>query len=100
MAGVEGRADLAAHLRRRDKRLAVEMATALGKILIFELDSVRPGALELADRAHDVKSVAVTGIAVNDQMRADAVADQRQRLDDLGHADESHVRPPQPRIGD
>ena len=61
-------ADLAAHLGRRDQRLAVEMAAALGKVLVLELDRVGAGALELAHGALDVERVAVAGVGVDDQM--------------------------------
>ena len=63
-------ADLAAHLGRRDQRLAVEMPAALGKVLVLELDRVGAGALELADGAHDVERVAVAGVGIDDQMRS------------------------------
>ena len=49
---VDRGADLAAHLVRRDQRLAVEVAAALGKVLVLELDRGGAGALELAHRAH------------------------------------------------
>ena len=68
--GIDRGADLAAHLLRRDQRLAVEMAAALGKILVLELDRVGAGALELADRAHDIERVAVAGVGIDDQMRS------------------------------
>ena len=76
------------------------MAAALGKILVLELDRVGAGALELADRAHDIERVAVAGVGIDDQVRVDAVADQRQRLGDLGHADEADVGPAEPGVGD
>ena len=85
---------------RRDQRLAVEMAAALGKILVLELDRVGAGALELAHRAHHVERVAVAGVGIDDQMRADAVADQRQRLGHLGHGDEADVGPAELGVGD
>ena len=80
------------HLVGRDQRLAVEMAAALGEILVLELDRGRARALERAHRAHDIERVAVAGIGIDDQVRADAIADQRDRLGDLAHADEADVR--------
>ena len=99
-ARIDRGADLAAHLLRRDQRLAVEMAAALGEVLVLELDRGGAGALELADGAMDVQRVAVAGVGVDDQVRGHAVADQRQRLGHLGHGDEPDVRPAEPRVGD
>src|SRR5262245_4580304 len=100
MSGIESSVDLAAHLLRRDQRLAVEMAATLGEILVLELDSVGAGALERAHCAHDVDRVAVAGVGVDDQMRGYALADERQRLRDLRHRDEADVRAAEPSIGD
>ena len=46
MARVNRGPDLAGHLLRRNQRLAVEMAAALGEILVLELDGIGAGALE------------------------------------------------------
>ena len=97
---VDRGADFAAHLVRRDQRLAVEVAAALGKILVLELDRVGAGALELADRAHHIERVAVAGVGIDDQVRADPVANERQRIDHLGHGDEADVGAAEPGVGD
>src|SRR6478752_6970860 len=49
------------------------MIAALGKILVLELDRVRPGALENAHRALDIERVAVSSIGVDDERNADPV---------------------------
>ena len=77
-------------------RLVVEMAAALGKVLVLELDRVRPGPLEQAHGAFDIECVAVPGVGIDDQMDADAVADQRDRLHDLVQADEADVGAAEP----
>ena len=99
-ARIDRRLDLADHFLRRDQRLVVEMAAALGEVLVLELDGVGAGALEQTHGALDIERIAVAGVGVDDEMRADAVADQRQRLDHLAHADEADVGPAEPRVGD
>jgi len=76
------------------------MPAPLGEILILELDRVGAGLLKAAHRAHDIERVAIAGVGVDDQVRIDAVADQRQRIGDLAHADEADIRPPEPGVGD
>ena len=49
-ARIDGRLDLAEHLRGRDQPLAVEVAAALRELLVFELRGGRPGPLERAAR--------------------------------------------------
>ena len=62
--------------------------------------ALAPGALEAADRAHHVERVAVAGVGIDDEMGVDAVADQRERVGNLAHADEADIRPAEPGIGD
>ena len=50
-AGVGGGLHLGDHLRLRDRLLAVEMAAALRKHLVFDLDGVGAGALQQLDGA-------------------------------------------------
>ena len=99
-ARIDRRLDLADHVLRRNQRLVVEMAAALGKILVLDLDGVGAGALQQPHGALDIERIAVAGVGIDDEMRADAVADQRDRLDHLVHADEADVGPAEPRIGD
>ena len=86
--------------RRRNQRLVVEMAAALGKVLVLDLDRVGAGAFEQPHGALDIERVTVAGVGVDDEMGGDAVADQRDGIGDFAHADEADVRPPEPRIGD
>ena len=88
------------HLRRRNQRLVVEMAAALGKVLVLELDGIGAGALEQAHGALDIERVAVAGIGIDHEMRRHAVADQADGLDHLAHADQPDVGAAEPRIGD
>ena len=97
---VDRRLDLAHHLRRRNQHLVVEMAAALGEILVLELDGVGAGALEQAHRALDIERVAVAGVGIDHEMRRHAVADQADGLDHLAHADQPDIGAAQPRIGD
>ena len=99
-ARIDRRLDLAGHLRRCNKRLVVEMAAALGKVLVLDLDGVGAGAFEEPHRSLDIERIAVAGVGVDDEMARDAVADQRDGIGHFGHADEADVRPAEPRIGD
>jgi hypothetical protein len=99
-ASIDRRLDLAGHFRRGDQHLVVEMAAAFREILILELDCIGAGAFEQPHRALDIERIAVAGVGVDNEMRIDAVADQRHRLRDFGQTDEADVRAPEPRIGD
>ena len=95
MAGIERGLDLADHFARRDQPLVVEMAAALGEVLIFDLDRVGAGALEHPHGALDVERIAVAGVGIDDQRHPNPVADQRStRLHDFVHADEADVGRP------
>ena len=76
------------------------MPAALGKILVLDLDRVGARALEQAHGALDIERIAVAGVGVDHEMRAHAVADQRDGLDHLVHADQADVGAAEPRIGD
>ena len=76
------------------------MSAALGKILILKLDRIGAGALEKPHRALDIERIAVAGVGVDDEMRADPIADQRDGLHHFAHADEADIGPPQPRMRD
>src|SRR5262245_42332560 len=97
---IERRLDLASHLDRRDEDLAVEVAAALRKCLVLELNGARPRAFEQAHGAPDVERVAIAGVGVNDQIGVDAIADHGDNLDNLAHAHETDVRSAEPRIRD
>jgi hypothetical protein len=75
------------------------MAATFGEVLILNLDGTGAGAFQKAHGALDVERVAVAGVGVDDEMSADPVADERDRLHDFVHADEADVGPPEPRIG-
>ena len=96
---IESGLDLANHFLRRDQRLVVEMPASLGKCLIFELNRVRPRALEQADRAADVQRVAVAGISIDDERGADTIADHGGGVDDFAHGDETDIGASETGIG-
>ena len=100
VARVERRLDLADHFGGRDQHFVVEMAAALRKILVLDLDRVGAGALEQADGALDIEGIAVAGVGIDDQMCAHAVADQRDGFHHLAHAHQADVGPAEPGIGD
>ena len=75
------------------------MAAAFGEILILDLDGVGAGAFQKAHGALHIERIAIAGIGIDDQMSVDAVTDQRHRLHHFAHADETDIRPSEPRIG-
>ena len=76
------------------------MPTAFGKALILDLDRMRARLLQKPQRTLDIDRIAVTGIGIDDKTGIDAIADQRNGIDDFGTADQPDVRPVQPRVGD
>ena len=72
------------------------MAAAFGKVLILDLNGVGAGALEEPHRALDIERVTVAGVGIDDEIDADAVADQRHRVHDLVHADEADIGTTEP----
>ena len=76
------------------------MTAALGKVLILDLDRVGAGALQKAHGALHIERIAVAGVGVDNEMCADAVADQRDGLHHLAHPDQADIGTAEPRIGD
>ena len=72
--------------------LAVQVAAALGKILVFQLDHGGARALEGAHRALHVQRVAVAGVAVDDHRQRHAVGDARQHVGGFAGGGQAHVR--------
>ena len=64
---MDGGADFGDPVFARDQFLVVEMAAALGRNLIFDMDSGDARALVILDGADDVEFVAVTGVGIGDQ---------------------------------
>ena len=100
MTRIDRRADLAAHLLRRDQSFSIEMAATFRKVLVFDLYAMGAHPLEATNRARHVECVAVAGVGVDDEMGVDPIADQRERIGNLAHADQTDIRPAEPGIGD
>ncbi|MNV56391.1 hypothetical protein D3C71_1486710 [compost metagenome] len=98
--GVDGGAQLAAHLGGGDHGLAVEVAAALGKGLVFQLDHGRARPLEAAHGALRVQRIAKAGIGIDDDGRGHPFGNAGQRVFDLGVRGQADVRAAQARIGD
>ena len=75
------------------------MTAALGKDLVLDLDRIRAGSLEQAHRARHVERIAVAGIRIDDEMAADAIADQGNRIGHLAHRNEADVGATEPGVG-
>ena len=82
---------------RVEAHLIVDADTGYGNALNVAR-TVR--AFEEPHRALDIERVAVACIGIDDEMRGDAVADQRDSVDHLAHADEANVGAAEPRISD
>ncbi len=99
-AGIDGGADLPGHLAGCDQPLVGEVAAALGKALVLELDGARARTLEQLHRPLHVERVAVAGVGVDDDGRGDPLAHQAEGLGHFGHGDEADVGPAEARVGD
>ena len=97
---IERRLDLADHFGCRHQPLLVEVAAALGKGLVLELDRVGAGAFEQPHGARDIERIAVAGIGIDDQIGGNPVADRADDVGDFAHADQADVGAPEAGIGD
>src|SRR5581483_574502 len=88
---VERGADFVFHLRLRNDFLAVEMAAALGRHLVLDVDRGDAGALEFAHRAHDAERVAVARIGVGDDRYLHGARHLARALDHLRHRHEPEI---------
>jgi len=66
-----GRFELLFHLGERNDFFAVEMAAAFRRYLIFNMNSGDSDSFEFPHRAHEISSVAVSGIGVGDNGNLD-----------------------------
>jgi hypothetical protein len=98
--GVERGAQLAAHLGHRHHALAVKVAAALGKGLVFELNHGRTGALEGAHRALGVQGVAKAGIGIDDHRQLHPLGDAREAVSHLGGGGQADIGAAQSGVGD
>ena len=64
------------------------------------MDRARPCALEQANGAPNIERIAISGVGIDDQLGANAIADHADNLDNLAHAHETDVRPAEPCIRD
>ena len=76
------------------------MAAALGKVLILDLNRVGAGAFQKAHGALHIERIAVAGVSIDNEMCADAVANERDGLHHLAHPDQADVRTAEPRVSD
>ncbi|MNS99289.1 hypothetical protein D3C72_1336880 [compost metagenome] len=97
---IHRRAQLAAHFGGGDHRLAVEMAAALGKGLVFQLDHRGARAFKAAHRALRVQRIAKARVGIHDDRRGHALGDPRQRVLHFRIGGQADVRAPQPGVGD
>ena len=79
------------HLGGGDHLLALEMAAALGKHLVLDLDRVGAGALQHLDGAPHVERVAEAGVGIDHQRAGKHLADRGDVVGKLGQRDEPVV---------
>ncbi|MCY1238474.1 hypothetical protein D9M72_512150 [compost metagenome] len=99
-AGIDGGLDLVDGFLGGDHLLAREMAAALGRDLVLELDAVGARALQHAHRVAHVQRVAEAGVGIDDQRQVHGVADARRVVGDLVQAHEALVGQAEPHVGD
>jgi hypothetical protein len=80
--------------------LPAEVAAALGRDLVLELDAVGARALQRAHRVPHVQRIAEAGVGIDDQRQVHRVADARRVVGDLGQAHEGLVGQAEPHVGD
>ncbi len=97
---VERGPDLSAHLSAGNEFLAGEMAAALRRRLVLELQGGRAGLCEELHRPLHVQGIAKTGIHVDDQRDGDTLADRGDGIGKFAEGDGADIGPSQPRIGD
>ncbi len=100
VACVDSGFEFAAHLCRGDDGFAVQMPTALGKALVFQLDHGRARALKAAHGALHIQRVAKAGVGIDDDGRGHPLSDARQRVLHLGKGGQANVGAGQARVGD
>src|SRR5207237_9525403 len=86
-AGGDCRFGFLFHRRKRDDLLAVEVATAFGRDLIFKMNGSTANAFELADRPNEIDSVTVAGVGVGDNGNFYSRYHLGGALDDFRHCD-------------
>ena len=99
-ARVEHGLQLGEHFRERNDVLAAEVAAALGKRLILDLDRGHAGSLELGDRAPGVEGIAEPRVDVGDDRDPDRGHDPRDLVDDFGHRGQADVGDSEQDVGD
>ena len=89
---VDGRGEARLRVLTRDDLLAGDVATALRRRLVLDVDRGDAGLLVLADGAADVVNAAVAGVTVGDDREVRRFDDPLCVLDHLGHRDHLEVR--------
>src|SRR5215468_6708006 len=83
--------ELLFHLGERNDFLTFEMAAALGCYLVFNMNSGDSDSFEFPDRAHEIGSVAVSGIGVGDNGNFDSRHHMGSSLYHFRHGYEADV---------
>src|SRR5262245_36035033 len=99
-AGVDGGFDLLHHLGGRDHVFAREMAAALGKDLVLDLQGIGARALEQGNGAHHVHGIAEAGVGIDHERARECLADCRHVRCELAHRYQADVGDAEKRVGD
>ena len=91
MARLDRGADLGDELGARDHLLAIEVAAALGRHLVLDVDRRHAARLVFAHGARHVELVAVAGVGIGDQRDADRARHDRRVVDHLAHGEQAEV---------
>ena len=80
------------HLRQWDDFFAVEMAAALGRDLVLDMNGSDANAFELTHGAHQIDGIAVAGVGIGDHRNFHHRDDLRCPFDGFRHAHQANVR--------
>jgi hypothetical protein len=89
-----GGGQFALHLRRRDEGLALQVAAALGGLLVLQMEAGQAGLLVGLDRAHHLQRISVSGVRVAEGRHLHGLGDVPGLAGHLVHAQQTDVGVP------
>ena len=97
---VYGSLDLLDHLVVLYDFLSLEVAAALRKRLVFQLDTAGPRILELLYGTHDIDRISESGIRIDEERHVDNIPHGANVIDKFLERDQSQVGYPEIHVGD
>ena len=91
-ARVTGRLDFVAHLGRRHQRFAAQVAAALGRLLVFEVDAGDTGFFIGDHCALHIQRVAIAGVGIRNYRQPAGVDDASGVVDHFRQREQTDIR--------